>query len=111
MKKLLLMASAICMGLLSSIHVANAYPGYPGQSACAFNAHLIKKAGFVPGAYYDCATIRQLLSRLNVTPHACIKIAPCCQYSYVCSEYHHLATNKLIPNRGPTIYWHTSQPF
>jgi len=46
MKKLLLMASAICMGLLSSINVAVAHPG---QSACAFNAHLIKKAGFVSG--------------------------------------------------------------
>lgn len=44
MKKLLLMASAICMGLLSSINVANAYPG---QSACSFNAHLIKKLVFV----------------------------------------------------------------
>jgi hypothetical protein len=107
MKKLLLMASAICMGLLSSINVAVAHPG---QSACAFDAHLVKKAGFVSGSYYDSASIRQLLSRINVTPRACTNIASC-QYRYVCSEYHSLANNKLIPNRGPTIYWHTSQPF
>jgi hypothetical protein len=107
MKKLLLMASAICMGLLSSINVAVAHPG---QSACAFNAHLIKKAGFVSGCYYNSACILQLLSRLNVRPRACTNIASC-QYRYVCSEYHMLATNKLIPNRGPTIYWHTSKPF
>ena len=44
MKKLLVMASAICMGLLSSINVANA--AHSGQSACAFDAHLVKKAGF-----------------------------------------------------------------
>ena len=108
MKKLLVMASAICMGLLSSINVANA--AHSGQSACAFDAHLVKKAGFVSGSYYDSATIRQLLSRINVTPRACTNIASC-QYRYVCSEYHYLATNKLIPNRGPTVYWHTSQPF
>lgn len=108
MKKLLVMVSAICMGLLSSINVANA--AYSGQSACAFDAHLIKKAGFVSGSYYDSASIRQLLARLHVTPRCCTRIASC-QYRYVCSEYHYLATNKLIPNRGPTIYWHTSQPF
>ena len=107
MKKLLLMASAICMGLLSSINVAVAHPG---QSACTFNTYLIKKAGFVSGCYYNSACIRQLLSRLNVRPRACTNIASC-QYRYVCSEYHMLATNKLIPNRGPTIYWHTSKPF
>jgi hypothetical protein len=108
MKKLLVMASAICMGLLSSINVANA--AHSGQSPCAFSAHLVKKAGFVSGSYYDSASIRQLLSRLNVSPHACTNIASC-QYRYVCSEYHYLATNKLIPNQGPTIYWHNSQPF
>lgn len=108
MKKLLLMASAICMGLLSSINVA--FAAHSGQSACAFNANLVKRAGFVSGSYYDSACIRQLLTRLNIAPRACTKIASC-QYRYVCSEYHYLATNKLIPNRGPTIYWHTSQPF
>ena len=108
MKKLLVMASAICMGLLSSINVANAT--YSGQSACAFDTHLIKKAGFVCGSYYNSACIRQLLARLHVAPNACTNIASC-QYRYVCSEYHYLATNKLIPNQGPTIYWHTSQPF
>ena len=107
MKKLLLMASAICMGLLSSINVPVAHAG---QSACAFNDKRKKKAGFDSGCYYNSACIRQLLSRLNVRPRACTNIASC-QYRYVCSEYHMLATNKLIPNRGPTIYWHTSKPF
>ena len=53
MKKLLLMASAICMGLLSSINVAVAHPG---QSACAFISHLIKKAGFVFVFYFSLHT-------------------------------------------------------
>jgi|GEM_PF-1192763 hypothetical protein len=108
MKKLLLMASAICMGLLSSINVANA--AHSGQSACAFDSYLVRKAGFVSGSYYDSATLRQLLSRLYVTPSACANIASC-QYRYVCSEYHYLANNKLVPNQGPAIYWSTSQPF
>jgi len=108
MKKLLLMASAICISLLSSINVANA--AYSGQSACAFDSYLVRKAGFVSGSYYDSATLSQLLSRLQISPNACTNIASC-QYRYVCSEYHYLASNKLIPNQGPTIYWQTSQPF
>lgn len=108
MKKLLLMASAICMGLLGSINVAVAV--HPGQSACAFNAGLMKRAGFVSGCYYNSACIRQLLSRINVVPNACTNVASG-QYRYCCSEYHYLATNKLIPNQGPAICWETSQPF
>jgi len=108
MKKLLVMASAICIGLLSNIHVASA--AHSGQTACAFDTYLVRKAGFVSGSYYDSATIRQLLSRLRVMPTACTN-TPSCQYRYICSEYHYLANNKLIPNQGPAIYWSTSQPF
>lgn len=47
MKKLLVMASAICIGLLSNIHVASA--AHSGQTACAFDTYLVRKAGFVSG--------------------------------------------------------------
>lgn len=108
MKKVLIITSALFMAWVGFIPVG--YAAYSGQNPCAFQARVLKKAGFVSGAYYDAACLRQILAKVHVIPGSCTQVDSC-QYRYVCNEFHYKATHKLIPNRGPTIYWETTKPF
>lgn len=90
--------------------ISAGYAAYSGKNPCAFQAQVLKRAGFVSGAYYDAASIHQLLAKAHVRAGACTQI-DCCQYRYVCNEFHYKATHKLVPNRGPAIYWETTKPF